>query len=136
MLTDPLLDGGSFAFQEQWKTSSSPLEGSYLDTFATLPGVTVGETTDSELAGIPARSMTYSFGDVEGGFECADTGKRCIWAYWIEDASLAWFYNPGDSGTLYELDVAGQTVVVEVIDREGRGGDRRLAAVRVLTSRT
>jgi len=84
--------------------------------FAALPGVVAGPLTDAEIAGRPAKAMTWRFDEFEGGFPCGPA-PACVNVGWI--GVFISSYWAGNSGTTYLVDLDGQQVLVEVRDVPG-----------------
>ena len=73
-------------------------------------------TTAPRLSGpFPARSMTFEFGPIDGGYPCFAKPGSCVITNYVRPAVVTTYWQ-GDKGTLYELQVDGRSVLVEVQD--------------------
>ena len=113
--TDPLVDAYTM-LDEQLTAATTEPTSDFLAYFAALPGVEAGEVTDAEFAGHPARMMSWTFGEFEGGVPCGP-GGNCVNAMWFSGWISTYF--AGDAGTTYVIDIDGETLVVEVRDSPG-----------------
>ncbi len=94
----------------------APVPAEVLDWFATRPGVSASELENTNLFGFPAQSLTYTIGEVDGGTPCfPDNEAACLG--WFATSSVIVVWLPGYSGTLYEVEVPGHELLVNVRDR-------------------
>ena len=114
--TDPLVDAYSLQGVEALTAATNEAPADFFAYFASLPGVVTGPITDAEIAGRPAKAMTWSFGVFEGGFPCGPA-QACVNAAWLGNWVSSYF--EGNSGTTYLLEIDGQQVLVEVQNLPG-----------------
>ena len=98
--------------------ATEPIPGDYLEYFRALPGVTTGEIVDTTLLGQPARSMTFTIGSNEGGHPIPP-GTDPLLLTFFAPSGITYTYLPGESGTLYTLDLAGKPLLAEVTNFDG-----------------
>ena len=91
----------------------------FLSWMSTRPGVTPGPIADTTFAGWPATTMTYDVGEVEGALPCYPDGRGCLAS--VTDAHLSGAYVDfeGTTVTLYQVKIAGLTIVVVVSELPG-----------------
>ncbi len=87
----------------------------FLTWMSTRPGVTASEITETTFAGVPARTMTYNVGEVEGSLPCYPGDDRGCLAS-VTNTALGFGYVDFEntSMTLYQFEVAGVNIVVAV----------------------
>jgi hypothetical protein len=96
---------------------TEPAKGDYLAYISSNPAFTVGPIQDTTVDGRPARSMHFEMSAAEGSTTtCGRPGITCV-AVTYFTSGITVIYAPGESGTLYQFDVDGHTVVVDVADR-------------------
>ena len=84
------------------------------------PGITAGPVADTVFAGRPAKTMTYDVGHVDGAVPCHSGDDRaCLSSVTNPQAGLAYQDYEGTTVTLYQIDVAGLTLVVAVSELPG-----------------
>lgn len=100
------------------ETVTEPAPTDLLAWLAGRPGVEAGPIVDTTVAGLPARSMTYSIGAFDGATPCVpDDDRACHATLSAPITGLAQLYFTGDSGTLSELHLGGHRFAVDVADR-------------------
>lgn len=116
---DPAGDLGALDGPPALDGATTPAPQDFLAYFASLPGVVAGPVEDSELAGLPARSMTYTTGDVVGAQPCFGVDRGgCLLATYLPIGVVTTYW-AGDSGTIYVLELDDRSIVVDVSDRAG-----------------
>jgi len=106
--------------------ATDPTPEDFFAYFASLPGVTVGPITETQFAGFTARSMSYEVGDFAG---VACNGPKLCLLTTFQPSGISSYYNPGDSGVLYIFDVAGRSILADVIG--GNGGVEFIATMTI-----
>jgi len=107
----------------------APVPAGVLDWFATRPGVSASDVQNTNLFGFPARSLTYTIGEVEGGTPCfPDNEAMCLG--WFATSSVVVLWLPGHTGTLYEVKVPDHELLVNVQDRPN--ADEVLAGIEIV----
>jgi hypothetical protein len=111
------VDGQQLLTNDDLLAVTEPAPDDVLSWFTARPYVQAGPATETELGGYPARSVTYTIGDVEGSLPCTPEPVGCMWSVVLGDTSVV--HLVGDTGTLYQVDVDGAPVLVDVSDRDG-----------------
>ena len=131
VFSDPLFDPtGTTDFPDKMVQATQPMPQDPLAWAAALPGITVGEITETTFGGRPARALTYRFSDVAGAYACpGSTSTRCVTGLYVAGDDSTGVFLPGDnmtlywqtdsSGTLYELTLDGVTYLVDVANVDG-----------------
>lgn len=96
-----------------------PAPGDTLAWFAALAGVTAGPETSAAFAGQSAKSITYTVSSFEGEGHCASNSEGVCLPAFLTPTGFDLYYRSGDAGTMYQLDVDGHRVLVDVSDRPG-----------------
>lgn len=94
-----------------------PIPADFLSWFTARAYVKAGAIGRSDLGGHPARRVEYSIVDVPGSLPCGNRSVGCLWSVNMGDTSLV--HVPGDVGYLYEVDVDGERLLVDVTKRNG-----------------
>ena len=118
----PTIAGDQLADPAYMESVTEPAPIDLLAWLAGRPGVEAGPIVDTAVAGLPARSMTYSIGAFDGATPCIpDDDRACHATLFAPITGLAQLYFVGDSGTLSELHLGGHRFAVDVADRpQGR----------------
>ncbi|MGI9051652.1 MAG: hypothetical protein ACR2HQ_03220 [Ilumatobacteraceae bacterium] len=115
---DPVVDFSNLVISDESADTVEDVPVDYLAWFAERPGITAGPVTEARFGGLAARSMSYEVGAVPGAFPCAPDLPPCLaWLYFRVGILITNY--EGDVGTLYELDVDGRRVLVDVADEDG-----------------
>lgn len=71
---------------------------------------------DSTILGFPARAVSYEIGDVAGAKPCFPGNNAACLTWFATDTTLI-IWPVGYRGTLFEIDVAGDPLLLNVRDR-------------------
>ena len=125
---DPVVDEGT-----DFLAVTEEAGDDYLAHFATLPSFEVGPVQDATVAGRPARSLKYKMTAPSGNTAgCGGPPTTTCVAVTYFSSGRTFVYLSGDSGTLYQVEVDGHQVVVDVSDRPGASDV--LASLHILPS--
>ena len=116
---DPASDLGALDGTAALDDATAPAPDDFLAYFASLPGVVATPVVDDEIAGLPARSLTYTVGQVEGSEPCFGVDRGgCLLATYLPIGVVTTYWE-GDSGTMYVVALDDRSIAVDVSDRDG-----------------
>jgi hypothetical protein len=99
---------------------TTPVNADFFAYFRALPAVTLGQVTDTTIAGHPASTATYTVGDIDGGAPCFGVDRgNCLVTLAVPAAQWISTFWSGDTGTLTVVDIDGQQVLVQHTNAPG-----------------